>query len=132
MGLPLIDSSIPRVTLPQASPFAERVAAMDRAAMELLGGVPVIYQPEIGAPVSVTPSGQPLLGIFDEQFVLAKGSIEAGTEALGPAVFMRLEDLPVEPELDKSTLIIGGRLYKGRERHRDGFGGIVFELRGVR
>jgi hypothetical protein len=125
VGLPLLDSSIPRVTPPQASPFAELVAGMDRAAMERLGGVPVLYQPEVGAPVPVT-------GIFDEQFVLVKGDIEAGTEALGPAVFLRLEDLPVDPKLDKPTLIIGGQLYKGRERHRDGFGGIVFELREVR
>lgn len=80
------------------------------------------YQPESGAPVDVT-------GIFDEAYVLAKGDAEAGVEAAGPAVFLRLDDLPVDPEQDEPTLAIGGREYRVIERRPDGLGGIVLALR---
>lgn len=102
--------------------FAELVAAADVVAMTALGGEVVTYAPEVGAPVPVT-------GLFDEQYVLAKGTAEAGVEALGPAVFFRLEDLPADPELDEPTLTIRGNPYRVIERRPDGMGGIVLALR---
>lgn len=105
--------------------FAELVAQADRAAQAVLGGEPVTYDPAgISLPVIVT-------GIFDEQYVLAKGTAEAGVETLGPAVFLRLEDLPTDPENDEPTLIIGGVSYRVTERRPDGMGGIVLALRRV-
>lgn len=124
MGLPLLDGSTPRVTPPQASPFADLVAEVDRAAMECLGGVPVIYQPKVGAPVPVT-------GIFEEQFSLLSGAVQPGTETTKPAVFLRLEDLPTNPELDDPTIIIGGVSYQVTSAPRDGLGGIILVLREV-
>lgn len=116
--------------------FADLVAAADRVAMSVFGDkdgngepLPVTYAPEIGAPVSVTPTGAPLTGIFDEQYVLAKGSAEAGVETLGPAVFFRIEDLPVDPEDDEPTITIRGLDYRVIERRPDGLGGIVLALR---
>lgn len=103
--------------------FDELVRAADRAAQAALGGVSVTYAPEVGSPVEVT-------GIFDAQYVLAKGGLaEAGVETLGPAVFLRLEDLPVDPEDDEPTLTIGGVDYRVTERRPDGMGGIVLALR---
>ena len=103
-------------------PFADLVAAADRAAQAALGGETVTYAPEVGDPVDVT-------GIFDELYVLAKGSAEAGVETLGPAVFLRLEDLPTDPDDDEPTLTIRSVDYRVTERRPDGMGGIVLALR---
>lgn len=70
-------------------------------------------------------------GIFDEQYVLAKGDAEAGVEARGPAVFFRLADLPDDPEDDDPTLTIRGVDYRVVERRPDGMGGVVLALRKV-
>jgi hypothetical protein len=102
--------------------FADLIAAADRVVHSKLGGEVVTYAPEVGDAVPVT-------GIFDEQYVLAKGTAEAGVETLGPAVFFRLEDLPVDPEDDEPTLTIRGDAYRVIERRPDGMGGIVLALR---
>lgn len=104
--------------------FSDLVAQSDRAAQSLLGGDVVTYAPTGGPVITVT-------GMFDEQFVLAKGSPEAGVEASGPAVFLRLEDLPRDPELedDGLTLTIRAVQYRLIERHPDGLGGVLLMLR---
>lgn len=102
--------------------FAELVAQADRAVQTSLGGELVAYAPATGSPIQVT-------GVFDEQYVLAKGSADAGVETLGPAVFLRLEDLPIDPETDEPTLWIRGLDYRVTERRSDGIGGIVLALR---
>ena len=76
--------------------FSDLVEAADRAAMASLGGEVVTYAPQSGAPVQIT-------GIFDAMFSLAKGDAMAGVETLGPAVFFRFDDLPVDPENDDPT-----------------------------
>ncbi len=110
--------------LPYASAFAALVLQMDRAATAHLGGQPVIYAPETGAPVTIS-------GVFDELYVLAKGEPDTGVGVLGPAVFLRLEDIPVDPEVDDPILTIGGLDYEVIERRPDGLGGIVLPLRRV-
>lgn len=104
--------------------YADLVARADRATETNLGGESMTYTPAVGAPVMVT-------GIFDAPYVLAKGSAEAGVEALSPAVFFRLEDLPVDPEDDDPTITIRGVDYRVVERRPDGMGGIVLQLRKV-
>lgn len=104
--------------------FDTLVAQVDRAAQSLLGGELVTYAPAVGVPVSVT-------GIFDANYVLAKGSAHAGVEALGPAVFFRLEDLPVDPENDEPILTIRSVAYRVLERRPDDMGGIVLALRKI-
>jgi hypothetical protein len=96
--------------------FADLVAAADRAAQAHLGGIDVVYQPAAGDPVTVK-------GIFDDAYVLTDHG-ETGTELLGPAVFLRLEDLPIHPEQDDPILTIEGRDYRVRARQDDGLGGI--------
>lgn len=103
--------------------FDDLVEQADRAALAQLGGVVVTYDPQGASPaVQVT-------GLFDEQYILAKGNAEAGVETIGPAVFFRLADLPVDPENDEPTLTIRGSAYRVIERRRDGMGGIVLALR---
>lgn len=102
--------------------FAELIAGADRAAQDALGGEPVIYRPAEDPAVTV-------VGIFDEPYVLAKGDAEAGVGVTDPSVFLRLEDLPVDPEEDEPTLEIRGVEYRVIERRPDGLGGIVLALR---
>lgn len=106
-----------------ASPFDELVASTDRVALSVFGeDTPIVYEPLGGPPVQVD-------GIFDRAFVLAKGDAEAGVESVGPAVFLRLEELPADPEEDDPTLTIRGVDYRVIERMPDGAGGIVLALR---
>lgn len=105
--------------------FADLVEAADRAVQDELDAVTFTYTTELGA---IFPD---LVGMFDELYVLAKGSAEAGVETLGPAIFVRLEDLPEVPEDDEPTLTIGGVDYRVTERRPDGMGGIVLPLRRV-
>jgi hypothetical protein len=102
--------------------FSDLVAATDRAVQGALGGEPVIYAPATGAPVTVT-------GVFDSQFVLAKGDAHAGVETAGPAVFVRSSDLPTNPDLDDPILTIRSVTYRVIERMSDDMGGIILVLR---
>lgn len=111
--------------------FADAVARINRNAQRLLGGVPVIYRPKFGPAVAVTPSGAPLLGIFDDTFVLVQGSAEAGVEATLPTVNLILADLPTDPEVDDPTLTIGGVDYRVVKRAPADYGSIVLTLRKV-
>ena len=99
--------------------FDELIEATDRAVQDNLGSVAVIYAPLVGPPVSVTPTGAPLVGMFDENYVVARSSLN-GVETLAPAITMRIEDLPTVPKKDKPTLTILGKVYKVRTRETDG------------
>lgn len=99
--------------------FDELIAATDRAVQDHLGSVAVIYAPLVGPPVTTTPSGDPLVGMFDENYVVARSSLN-GVETLAPAVTMRIEDLPTVPKKDKPKLTILGKIYTVRTRETDG------------
>jgi hypothetical protein len=126
MSLLLLDSTAAAVVpqSPFVSAFALLVAQTDRQVLSRLGGSPVNYQPLVGDAVDVS-------GVFDEQYLLVKGDPLAGVEALGPAVFLRLEDLPIDPEDDEPTITIDALAYRVTERRPDGMGGIVLALRQV-
>ena len=108
--------------------YSDLVEAADRAAMFALGGEVITYASSVS-----TPTGAPvqITGIFDSQFVLAKGDGNAGVEATAPAVFFRFDDLPVDPEIDEPTLTIRGIDYRVIERIPDDMGGIVLVLRTI-
>lgn len=103
------------------SPFEALIEQVDLDVFANLGGAPITYTPDGGAPVVIT-------GIFDARYVLAKGDAESGVETLGPAVFVRLSDLPTDPEDDDPTITISGVVYRVVERRPDGIGGIVLAL----
>lgn len=102
--------------------FASLVASMDGMITSSKMATIVTYTPEVGPAVEIK-------GIFDANYVLAKGTAEAGVETLGPAVFLRLSDLPVDPEDDEPTLTIRDVEYRVIERRPDSLGGIVLALR---
>lgn len=103
--------------------FADNVALMDRTAQTLLrGSESIVYRPQFGVPAAVT-------GIFDAMYVRAQGDGEAGVEALGPAVFLTLADLPTDPMVDDPILTIDGADYRVVERKPAEFGSIVLVLR---
>jgi hypothetical protein len=103
--------------------FADAVAGLDRAVFGTLGGELVTYTPPGG------PESGPLSGLFSEEYQLAKGTAEAGVETVGPAVFVRLADLPIDPHVDDASMTIGGVQYRVIEDRPDGMGGVVLVLR---
>jgi hypothetical protein len=104
--------------------FADLVATVDRAVRDRLGGVAVVYAPKVGSPPIAAVTVQ---GIYDEQTLLVDEG-EAGAEMLGPAVFLRLEELPTDPEDDDPAITVSGKTYRVRDRRRDGLGGIRLTL----
>ncbi len=99
--------------------WASHLAAADRAVLQQLGG-PVLYAPTVGEPVEVR-------GIFDAAYIKTDAG-EAGMVSSGPAVFLRLSDLPSDPEDDEPTITIGGVAYRVREPQKDGAGGVLLLL----
>lgn len=104
--------------------FGDQIARVDRNVQRLLGAVPVIYRPNVGAAVTV-------MGIFDDSFLLIQGSAEAGVEGTLPTVNLILADLPTDPEVDDPILTIGGVDYRVVKRASADFGSIVLTLRKV-
>lgn len=103
--------------------WADHIERMDRAVIASLGNDAVLYAPGVGAPVNIR-------GVFDEAYVRVETG-QAGVESVGPAVFLRLSDLPLDPEEDEPTLTIRGKVYHPRGRERDGEGGILLMLHEV-
>lgn len=99
--------------------FDALLASTDRAAMDHLGGV-VGYTPGRGLSVSVQ-------GIFDSAYVDVNLG-QAGVSSTGPAVFLRLADLPSDPSDDDPRITISGVEYEVREAKPDGIGGVVLLL----
>lgn len=101
--------------------FPELVTAVDRAVQGHLGAVAVVYEPYLAPAVEVQ-------GLFDANYVLVEGGA-VGVESTGPAVWLRLEDLPSDPREDENVKVtIGGTRYTVRERKADGMGGILLVL----
>lgn len=103
--------------------FPALLAAIDRAALDLLGGL-VRYAPQVGEPVDVR-------GVFDTQFqhpLGLGGARPPGEVVVGPALFVRLADLPVDPTTDTPVVTVDGVDYRVREVHKDGQGGALLHL----
>jgi hypothetical protein len=97
--------------------FADLVLGIDRAALAHLGGGDVVYQPAVGAPVTVK-------GIFSESLFDEAAFWSGQAPEQAPFVFLRIADLPVNPDEDDPTLTIAGREFCVRGRIADGLGGI--------
>lgn len=100
--------------------FAAHLASADAAVVGHLGAE-VTYTPGVGDAVPVT-------GIFDA----AHEQVDAGQPGVtssGPAVFLRLSDLPSDPETDTdATVTVDGVLYRPWEPAKDGQGGVLLRL----
>jgi hypothetical protein len=99
--------------------FPALLASSDRAVLQHLGGT-VVYAPSDGEPVEVP-------GIFDAAWVRVDAG-QAGVISSGPAVFLRLADLPLDPETDEPRIEVDGKMSRVREVHKDGQGGVILEL----
>jgi hypothetical protein len=101
--------------------FAAALAAADSAARQHLGGAVIRYAPSIGAPVDVT-------GLFEAVYV----RVDAGTPGVstsGPAVWLHLADLPIDPDLDAGAIVtVNGTPYTVREAKKDGMGSVLLFL----
>jgi hypothetical protein len=102
--------------------FASLLAQVDDAATQHLGGV-VTYATGAGASVAVE-------GIFDAAYVLVDAN-EAGVSSSGPAVFLRVADLPSDPTVDSPTVTVASVVYEVREAKPDGLGGVLLLLHKV-
>jgi hypothetical protein len=85
-----------------------------------LGGT-VLYAPRDGEPEVEVDA------IFDAMHVRADAGI-AGVTTSGPAVFLRLADLPSDPDDDDVVITVDGVTYKVREAEKDGQGGVLLRL----
>lgn len=99
--------------------FSDLLAQADVAATQHLGGA-VSYTTGLGATVSVQ-------GIFDAAYVLVDAG-QAGVSSCGPAVFLRLADLPSDAIDDEPTITVDAVEYEVREAKPDGQGGVLLLL----
>ena len=111
-------------------PFGDLIADVDHATQDHLGSVAVTYTPDVGPAVTETPSGDPLVGMFDENFILSDPD-RPGIEMVAPVVTLRLEDLPTDPrDEDNVQIKILGIDYTVDHRITDGsIGGSIRLLR---
>lgn len=103
--------------------FATLLAASDGAVLQHLGG-PVTYAPSVGAAVAVT-------GIFDAAYVPVSAGGQVSVSSSGPAVFLRLADLPSDPAEDEPTITVDARTYRVTEVQKDGVGNVLLLLHRV-
>lgn len=103
--------------------FADLVAVADWNVRGHLGGS-ITYAPSVGVAVVVN-------GIFDASYVRVDlGQI--GVASVGPAAFLRLSDLPSDPEVDKgATLVVAGVTYTPHEVQPDSMGSVLLLLHRV-
>lgn len=100
--------------------FEALLASADEVARRTLGG-DVIYTPGAGAAVTVR-------GVYDAAYVKVDVG-HAGVSSSGPAVFLRLSELPSNPSDDAAAKVTrAGVDYKVRESEPDGQGGVLLLL----
>lgn len=93
--------------------FFDTVERADRSCLSHLGSVDVTYAPSVGDPVVVQ-------GLFDRPYdLLVEGAAEYGVEQRAPMVWIRLDDLPVDPNDDDPIVTIDGQDYEVIERKPD-------------
>lgn len=101
--------------------WGQLLATTDRAVVSGLGRA-VTYAPAVGAPVVVT-------GIYDDAHLETTAGV-AGVTTSTPAVWLILDDLPTDPEVDEPTVTVGADVFSVAEVHKDSNGaGVTLLLR---
>jgi hypothetical protein len=104
--------------------FRDLLRVTDRVLQASLLADTVRYTASDGAAADVK-------GMFDMAYVQVSGG-EAGVASSGPAVFLRLADLPSNPGEDLEARVLAeGVVYRVREVQPDGHGGILVLLHEV-
>ena len=89
----------------------------------ILGSASISYAPSVGAPVVVS-------GVFDASYV--RVDLGTGVSSVSPAVFLRLSELPSNPETDEgATVTVAGVAYVAHEVQPDSVGGVLLLLHKV-
>lgn len=102
--------------------WASHVGRLNTACLQHLGQA-VTYTPGAGAAVQVQ-------GIFDNAHVRQSGPVKLEIADTQPSVFVRLSDLPSDPEEDlDARFTIAGNTWRASEVRRDGQGGAVCLLK---
>lgn len=100
--------------------FAAHLQRTDETTRDILGGL-VTYTPGVG-------TAEDVQGIFDANHVRVEAG-EAGVTSAGPAVFLRLSELPSDPEVDGNARVtVGGTEYSPTSVEKDGQGGVLLRL----
>lgn len=94
--------------------FPDLISGLDRAVKEHLGGITITYKPKVGAAVQVT-------AMLDDPYLLVENG-QHGVEQIAPAVWVKLADLPVNPDDDTPIVTAQGRTYRVKERQLDSTG----------
>jgi hypothetical protein len=103
--------------------FFDLLASRDIHLRAVLGE-DVVYTPGVGAPVTVR-------GIFDAAYQDVPVG-DPGVASSGPAVFLRLSDLPSDPRSDTGAKITRSAVvYLAHTVRADGLGGVIMLLHGV-
>jgi hypothetical protein len=103
--------------------FAALVAAADGVVRDFLGdSAPVLYEPVDGTSFTFR-------GLFEREF-RRLDSTQLGVAYLGPAIFVRLADLAIEPVVG-DQVTVAGVVYRIREVQSDGQGAAVLHLQEV-
>lgn len=93
--------------------FFDAVERADRAVLSKLGPVNATYAPAVGDPVVVQ-------GLFDKTYdLIVESGADYGVEQTAPALFVRVEDLPADPDTDTPVITIDGQDYEVIERKPD-------------
>jgi hypothetical protein len=104
--------------------FAALLEQADRAVLNGPLGGAVTYTPTVG-------DAETVRGIFDATYTKVDAG-EAGVSLTGPAVFLRIGDLPSDPVTDiTATVTVGSQEYKVREAEPDGTGGVLLLLQRI-
>ena len=104
--------------------FADAVQSIDAAVREHLDGVSVLYAPSSGAPVTVS-------GMFDANYTSVDPQ-EPGVSTVGPALFLRLNELPNDPGGDEELRVtVNAKQYRAHTVKPDTMGGVVLLLNRV-
>lgn len=98
--------------------FSDLVESVDSAVRSTLGGEStIVYTPTVGDAETVE-------GVFDLIAVESEFGVAREQDRI-PAVFVRLADLPSDPESDNATITVDGTDYAIRECEPDSISGSV-------
>lgn len=98
-----------------------------RAATRGVFGSPCTYQVGEATPVTTTPAGAPLAGVFRSSYVQTDPASGTKVTTERPNVFVSLADLPAAPA-EGHRLVIQGASYRVGRVELDGEGGALLLL----
>jgi hypothetical protein len=91
-------------------------------------GEQVTYVPAVGAPYSVTPAGNPLLGVFDEAYQGVDPNTQTVISSTQPILLVRLSDLAAPAAKGDRVTVRGTRTFTVTKTEPDGRGGTLLFL----